>query len=307
MLMWHRSSALTAIAVFCAACAPPKDAATADSLAAASPAPAATSLASAPDRTLTRGDVTINYRVLGAGEPVLLVHGYGDNLKMWSGFLADSLARDHRVLAIDARAFGKSGKPAGADRYGFEMIDDLVALLDHEQVAKVHVVGYSMGAMLAAQLALVHPERVRTATMAAGMFAKDSAALHAMVAPWVADLRQGRRLTKLIRDVVPTLPDSVALGYSDQLFAESDSAALLGVLESFPRLSVDWTKVATSKVPAIAIVGADDPLRPYAAALAAMWPGMKHIEVPATDHTNIFASPVLLTEVRTLLAANPIR
>lgn len=266
-----------------------------------------TALAEAPDQSFSRGDVAINYRVIGAGAPVLLVHGYGDNLMMWSGFLADSLARDHRVVAIDARAFGKSGKPAGAEHYGVVMVEDLVALLDHLRIARAHAVGYSMGAVLTAQLALMHPERVRTATLAAGLFPRDSAAAHALVAPWIADITGGRRLTRFVKDIVPVLPDSVARGYSDQLFAEGDSAALLGVIEGFPSLNVDWATVAASRVPMVAVVGVDDPLRPYSAALAAKWPGAKHVELPATDHLTVFTSPVLLAEVRALLSANPIR
>jgi pimeloyl-ACP methyl ester carboxylesterase len=306
MIGSERALVVAALALACPACAQPKDAAV-DSAASASAAAPVTALAEAPDQSFSRGGVAINYRVIGAGEPVLLVHGYGDNLMMWSGFLADSLARDYRVVAIDTRAFGKSGKPAGAEHYGVAMVDDLVALLDHERVAQAHVVGYSMGAILTAQLALTHPERVRTATMAAGLFPKDSAAMHAFGAPWIADIANGRRLTNFVTYIVPGIPDSIARGYSDQLFAESDSAALLGVMEGLPRLSVDWAQVAASGVPAVAIVGVDDPLRPYSAALASKWPGARHVELPATDHLTVFSSPVLLAEVRALLSANPIR
>lgn len=291
-----------AVALACSACSPSKDAAVDSSTSAP-----VTALAEAADQTFSRGGVTINYRVIGAGEPVLLVHGYGDNLLMWSGFLADSLARGYRVIALDTRAFGKSDKPAGAEQYGVAMVEDLVALLDHERIEQAHVVGYSMGAVLTAQLALRHPERVRTVTMAAGVFPKDSAAMSALGAPWIADIRSGRRLTKFVKDVAPVLPDSAARGYSDQLFAESDSAALLGVLEGVLRLSVDWAQVAASRVPAVVIVGVDDPLRPYSAALASQWPGAKLVELPATDHLTVFSSPVLLAEVRALVSANPIR
>jgi pimeloyl-ACP methyl ester carboxylesterase len=187
------------------------------------------------------------------------------------------------------------------------MVDDLVALLDHERITQAHVIGYSMGAVLTAQLALMHPERVRTATLAAGIFPKDSAAMHALGAPWIAEITSGRRLTKFVKDIVPVIPDSVARAYSDQLFAQSDSAALLGVMEGLPRLNVDWEKVAATRVPAVVVVGVDDPLRPYSAALAAKWPGARHVELPATDHMTVFTSPVLLAEVRALLSASPIR
>lgn len=269
------------------------------------PAPASpTTLLEAPDETFTRDGVTINYRSIGSGEPLLLVHGYGDNLKMWVG-LADSLATVHRVIAVDARGFGKSSKPAGVANYGDAMVEDLVALLDSTGTRQVHVVGYSMGAMLAAELALTHPDRVGTVTLAAGSFHKDVAALRDMVRPWIDDLEHGRRLTKLLKQIVPVLSDSQVKTFSDQLFAESDSAALVNVMKGFTDFSIDWAKVAATRIPAVAIVGVDDPLLPYSRDLAARWPGSKLVELPATDHMTIFTSPRLLEEIRLLTKANP--
>ena len=268
-------------------------------------APLASALIDARDESFTRGDVTINYRTLGAGVPILLVHGYGDNLRMWVG-VADSLARDHRVYAVDTRGFGKSSRPGGVTNYGREMVEDLVALFDHAGVQQAHVVGYSMGAVLGASLALAHPERVRTLTLAAGAFPRDSAGMRAMVAPWIDDLEHGRRLTSLLKQIVPVLPDSTARTFSDQLFAEGDSTALVDVLKGFPAVSVDWTRVAASKIPTVAIAGSNDPLLPYSRDIAARWPGAKLVELPDTDHMTVFTAPRLLEEIRLLARAHPI-
>ena len=289
--------ALAALGSACAESAPQQEAVPA--------AASATTLLDAPDQNFTRDGVTINYRSIGSGEPVLLVHGYGDNLKMWVG-LADSLATAHRVIAVDARGFGQSSKPAGVANYGNAMVEDLVALLDTTGTRQAHVVGYSMGAMLAAKLALTHPDRVGTVTLAAGTFHKDAAALRAMVRPWIDDLENGRRLTRLLKQIVPVLSDSQVKTFSDQLFAESDSAALVDVMKGFTDFSIDWTKVAATRIPAVAIVGVDDPLLPYSRALAARWPGAKLVELPVTDHMTIFTSPRLLEEIRLVTKANPL-
>jgi pimeloyl-ACP methyl ester carboxylesterase len=266
-------------------------------------ASATVALLDAPDESFVRGPVTINYRSIGTGDPILFVHGYGDNLKMWAG-LADSLATQHRVIAMDTRGFGRSSKPAGVASYGQAMVDDMVALLDHIGAGKAHVVGYSMGALLAAELALGHPDRVRTATLAAGGF-QDRTAMRAMTAPWIADLENGRRLTSLLKQIVPVLPDSTVRAFSDQLFAESDSAALVDAMKGFEALSTDWQKAASSTIPAVVIVGVDDPLRRYSRDLAARWPGAKLVELPATDHMTVFSAPQMLEEIRVLVAANP--
>lgn len=293
------AAALAAVLIGCA-----ESVSKQDSVAAVPPSPPRTALIDAPDTTLTRDGVTINYRIIGSGEPVLLIHGYGDNLKMWAG-PADSLATTHRVIAIDTRGFGRSSKPAGVTNYGPAMVEDLLAVLDATGSSNAHVVGYSMGAILAASLALSHPERVRTVTLAAGAFPKNAAAMGALTRPWIDDLEHGRRLTTLIKQIVPVLPDSQVKGFSDQIFAESDSAALVAALKSFADLSIDWSKVTATKIPAVIIVGADDPLRPYSRDLAARWPGAKHVEVPVTDHATIPGSRRLLEEVRLLVQANP--
>lgn len=79
----------------------------------------------------------------------------------------------------------------------------------------------------------------------------------------------------------------------------------MDVLKSFPEISVDWAQVAATKVPAVAIVGADDPLRQYSRDVAARWPGAKLVELPATDHMTIPASPRLLDEIRLVVTAAP--
>ena len=225
---------------------------------------------------------------------------------MWAG-LADSLATTNRVIAVDIRGFGKSSKPAGVEKYGLTMVEDLIALLDTVGVKQAHVVGYSMGAMLAAHLALLHPDRVRSATLAAGVYHKDAASMRAMVAPWVDDLESGRRLTRLLKQVVPVLADSQVKTYSDQLFAQSDSAALVASMKSFVDMNVNWAAVANTKVPTVVIVGTDDPLLPYSRDLGAQWPNAKLVEIPATDHATIPAAPQLLNEIRILAKANPVQ
>jgi pimeloyl-ACP methyl ester carboxylesterase len=63
----------------------------------------------APDRFFTIGDVRLRYREIGRGEPVVLLHGATRSLEDWAGF-GDSLAVDHRVIALDLRGHGQSSK-----------------------------------------------------------------------------------------------------------------------------------------------------------------------------------------------------
>jgi pimeloyl-ACP methyl ester carboxylesterase len=119
---------------------------------------------SAQDNFFDSNGVRIRYVDRGAGEPVVLIHGGGSTLESWvdSGVLPN-LAKDYRVIALDARGFGKSGKPHDVKAYGPEMGLDVIRLLDHLGIQRAHVVGYSMGAHITAQLLTTHPQRFLTA------------------------------------------------------------------------------------------------------------------------------------------------
>lgn len=109
--------------------------------------------------------VKIHYIVQGTGEPVLLIHGLysSANINWQSTGVFGELAKDHRVIALDLPGHGRSDKPEKESAYGLTIIDDIVALLDHLNVRKVHVVGYSLGGMITVKLLALHPERCQSA------------------------------------------------------------------------------------------------------------------------------------------------
>jgi pimeloyl-ACP methyl ester carboxylesterase len=113
--------------------------------------------------------VQIRYVEQGEGAPVVLIHGYTGTLdRHWinPGVFAN-LATDHRVIAIDARGHGKSGKPTDPKAYGAEMGQDIIRLLDHLKLPRAHIVGFSMGAIIAGHLLTTNPDRFITATLVA--------------------------------------------------------------------------------------------------------------------------------------------
>jgi pimeloyl-ACP methyl ester carboxylesterase len=120
------------------------------------------------------GGVKICYTDRGKGEPVVLIHGWMADSTMWGkGRLGDSkatdtLAKEFRVITLDSRGHGKSGKPHDPKDYGPEMAEDVVRLLDHLKIDQAHLVGYSMGAILTGHVVANHPERVLSVTFAGG-------------------------------------------------------------------------------------------------------------------------------------------
>jgi 3-oxoadipate enol-lactonase len=110
--------------------------------------------------------VRIHYELAGTGDPLVLIGGLGVHTdEYWA--LIGALARHHRVLAADNRGAGSSDKPDEPYSYGM-MAADTLAAMDAAGVVAADSVGFSMGARIAIELCLAHPERVRTLTLIAG-------------------------------------------------------------------------------------------------------------------------------------------
>ncbi len=100
----------------------------------------------------------------GSGEPLLLIMGMSAHSGHWGDAFVDALAEDFDVIAFDHRGTGESPRSEG----GFtlrDLADDAIGVLDALEVESAHVVGVSMGGMIAQELVLAHPDRVRTLTL----------------------------------------------------------------------------------------------------------------------------------------------
>jgi pimeloyl-ACP methyl ester carboxylesterase len=120
--------------------------------------PAGTRLAGGTTAVLARPGARLAYQVTGEGPAVVLVHGFGLDMRMWDPQV-EPLAAQFRVVRYDCRGFGASGPLDPAVPY--TQADDLVALLDHLAIADAVLVGLSFGGRVALQTALAAPARVR--------------------------------------------------------------------------------------------------------------------------------------------------
>lgn len=114
--------------------------------------------------TVRVGDVDIYFEEQGSGEPLLLIMGLAADSQAWI-FQVPEFARHYRTITFDNRGVGRSAKPVGPYTI-HQMADDALAVLDELQIEKAHVVGVSMGGMIAQELVLRHPERVRSLVLA---------------------------------------------------------------------------------------------------------------------------------------------
>ena len=104
--------------------------------------------------------IDLYYAETGSGEPLVLVMGFGGDHLSW-GFQLSALSVQHRVVTFDNRGSGRSDVPDIP--YTTQMMaDDTVALMDRLGIERAHVLGVSLGGMIAQEIALGHPERVRS-------------------------------------------------------------------------------------------------------------------------------------------------
>jgi len=98
------------------------------------------------------------FETLGEGPPVVLVHGLGLNREMWDWQLP-ALAPRFRLLRYDLLGHGESVKPPGPYDLA-RFVDQLCGLLDHVEIERAAVVGFSLGGMINRAFAIAHPDRV---------------------------------------------------------------------------------------------------------------------------------------------------
>lgn len=112
-------------------------------------------------RRLRINGIEINVMLAGAGEPVLLVHGFPDDHTVWREQVPALVAAGYRVIAPDTRGCGESGIPGRVTDYRVEiLVDDLHALLDTLGIGRVRLVAHDWGAVIGWRFVLAHPERV---------------------------------------------------------------------------------------------------------------------------------------------------
>ena len=118
------------------------------------------------------GDVQIFHQVAGDGEPLLLIMGWGGDHTAWA-LQVPALSSEFRCVAFDNRGAGQSDQP-DVPYTTRMMAEDTVGLMDALGIDQAHVSGISMGGMVAQEIALSHPDRVRTLQLHATLARPDA-------------------------------------------------------------------------------------------------------------------------------------
>jgi pimeloyl-ACP methyl ester carboxylesterase len=223
------------------------------------------------------GDTEIAYLDEGEGEAIVLVHGFASTAAVnWvqPGWVQTLTKAGRRVVALDNRGHGASAKLYEPAAYHTQlMADDVRALLDHLDITRADVMGYSMGARITAFLALMHAERVRSAVFGGlGIHLVSDVGLPVSI----ADALEAPSLTDV----------SDPMGRMFRTFAEqtkSDLRALAACIRG-SRQTLSTDEVGRIAAPVMVAVGTKDPIAGSAHELAALLRHGQALDIPGRDH-----------------------
>lgn len=105
------------------------------------------------------GDIQMGYRTYGSGYPLVMIMGYGSTMNLWEPGLLRTLSARFKVIVFDNRGMGNT--ETGRRPFSIEQFaDDTVALMDALDIQQAHMLGWSMGALMAEEVVLRHPGKV---------------------------------------------------------------------------------------------------------------------------------------------------
>lgn len=120
-------------------------------------------------KTAEVNGVTLAYREMGSGYPLLLINGFASPMDTWSPGVLEALAKDFRVIIFDNRGCGYSS--ASEEPFSIPLFaEDTIIMMDALGIPNAHILGLSMGASIAQELMLAHPTLVERLVLVAGTF-----------------------------------------------------------------------------------------------------------------------------------------
>ena len=228
--------------------------------------------------------ISIAYQVHGEGTPILCIHGFGSSGKVnWidTGWVQTLNEAGYQAITFDNRGHGESRKLYDTKLYfAHDMANDAANLLDHLGIARSPVIGYSMGARIAAFLALNHPDKV-AASVWGGM------GLNLITG--LADSET--IISALTAESLSQVTDRV--GRQFRIFADhnkADKAALAACMVSSrePMAEADVRRIVG---PVLVATGADDEMAGGADALATLLPLGEAFTIERRDHMRATGDP----------------
>lgn len=221
----------------------------------------------AVDEYFDSNGVKIRYVTAGKGEAVVLIHGWMGDSSMWGQDIFGNTrlqpAEGFQAIAFDCRGHGKSDKPHDQAKYGTEMAADVVRLLDHLQIKKAHLIGYSSGSFIAGKVVAMHPDRVISVIyggQAPVIVGKVKATDFSDCELFAKALEDGKGLGPYLQAVMPgnKLTEQQAQGLAKFAYGNKDVKAFALAGLSFKELAVTEEQLKKCQAPILFIHGGNE-------------------------------------------------
>jgi pimeloyl-ACP methyl ester carboxylesterase len=241
------------------------------------------------------GAVEIAYLDEGEGDPILLVHGFASTKNVnwvYPTWVSELRRNGRRVIAFDNRGHGESAKLYDSAAYEIaSMASDIAALMDHLNIERADIMGYSLGSRMTAVLALGQPRRLR------------SAILGGIGIGLIEGGGPGENVASALEaDSLDEVTDPV--GRTFRAFADqtrSDRRALAACLRGSRRL-MSRQEAERIAVPILIAVGTADAIAGSADALGKIIPGSQVLNIPNRDHMRAVGDKVYKSGVLDFLS-----
>lgn len=242
--------------------------------------------------------VQIHYTDEGNGEPVILVHGYSANSDLnWrlSGVIRRLLPH-FRVIALDVRGHGLSGKTHDAKKYGIETVHDVRRLMDHLGIERAHVVGYSMGGFITYKFMTMYPDRLLSAMPCGAAWLTPGDPLATLGQRIHADLMGGP-------SVIPGKGPVVRWFERKLVGLVNDMVCLKHAADGFLELAIHEEELRSVCVPMMAIRATHEELVNGGGNLEGVLPGYQLTLIPKGLHSTVIFYPAFGETIKQFLLA----
>ncbi len=257
-------------------------------------------------QTTRVGNIDLAWYERGSGRPVLCIMGLGGRATDWNEDFMARLAPRHRLITFDNRGTGRSDRPE--EPYTLDqMADEAVAVMRAAGVERAHVMGTSMGGMIAQLVALRHPDVVERLVLLCTHMGGPGITPPGPAAMALFSADRSLPPDVLVRQSMTAI---TAPGFAARHPEAIDGLVALAAAQPTPpatfmrqmqaiMTSDRSARLAEIRVPTLVVHGSEDPLVPPAngAALARAIPGAQHVEIPGCGHMMSWEVPVRLATV----------
>lgn len=250
------------------------------------------------------GDIDVAYKLFGNGSPILLINGFSAPLDFWDPTLIRKLASNHTVITFDNRGIGNT--TSGSKQFSIKQFaDDTSRLMEELKIKKADVIGWSMGGMIAQEVALSNPDKVGKLIIYASTCGTNQSVAPS---PEVVDIfsNQSGNMMEMLQRFLPLLfPDHWR--NSNPSFIEelpkSSEVSPIETLKLQTEAIINWTgtcdRLGSITQPTMVLVGTDDILTVPANSIlmAEKIPGSWLVQIKGGGHAMMMQYPDKFTNI----------